>query len=169
MGGVRGIRMRTLKIHLSILVFLVGLVSCKTNPVNDLEGSLLKRCELEGEFAYLHALKKRPKKTKNDETVSAKQDILVVATTTDDRYESLDQDTKLKVLKIIDETDVPMNFLTRAVIYRVYFETACEAEAKGKPIRPFNEINQSDFFSCWDDGNVSESLTKCMRKYVASP
>ena len=65
--GVRGIRMRSLKIHLSILVFLVGLVSCKTNPVNDLEGSLLKRCELEGEFAYLHALKKRPKKPKNDE------------------------------------------------------------------------------------------------------
>jgi hypothetical protein len=161
--------MRSLKLHLYILVFLVGLVSCKTNPVNDLEGSLLKQCELEGEFAYLHALKKRSEKPKNGEPVSAKQDILVVVTTTDDRYESLDQDTKLEVLKIIDETDVPMNFLTRAVIYRVYFETACEAEAKGKPIRPFNEINQSDFFSCWDDGNVSESLTKCMRKYVASP
>ena len=161
--------MRSLKIHLSILVFLVGLVSCKTNPVNDLEGSQLKRCELEGDFAYLHALKKRSKKPKSDESISAKQDIFVVASTTDDRYDSLDQDTKVEILKIIDETDVPMNFLTRAVIYRVYFETACEAEAKGKPIRPFNEINQSDFFSCWDDENVSESLTMCMRKYVASP
>ncbi|ABL99552.1 hypothetical protein SHAM105786_17060 [Shewanella amazonensis] len=160
--------MRSLKIHLSILVFLLSLVSCKTNPVNDLEGSL-KQCELVGEFAYLHALKKRPEKPKKDDPVSAKQDILVVATKTDDRYESLGQDTKLEVLKIIDETDVSMNFLTRAVIYRVYFETACEAEAKGKPIRPFNEIYQSDFFSCWDDGNVSESLTKCMREYVSSP
>jgi hypothetical protein len=158
-----------LKIYLSILVCLVFLVSCQTNPVNDLEDTLLKQCELEGEFAYLHALKKRSIKSKNDEPVSAKQDILVVATTTDDRYEYLDKDTKVEILKIIDETDVPMNFLTRAVIYRVYFETACEAKAKSKPARPFSDINKSDFFTCLDDGDVSESLTRCMRKYVESP
>lgn len=158
-----------MKIYLSILVCLVFLVSCKTNPVNNLADTMQKRCELEGEFAYLHALKKQSKKPRNDEPVSAKQDILVVATTTDDRYESIAQDTKVEILKIIDETDVPLNFLARAVIYRVYFETACEANAKSKPIRPFSEINQSDFFTCWDNKDVSESLKRCMRQYVESP
>jgi len=158
-----------LKIYLSILVCLFCLVSCKTYQANDLEDALLKRCELEGEFAYLYALKKPLKKAKNDEAVSAKKDILVLATTADDQYESIAQDTKLEILKIIDETDISRDFLTKAVIYRVYFETACETNAQGKPIRSINEINQSDFFTCWDDGDVSESLKRCMRQYMESP
>ena len=155
---------------ISALTFSVFLIACKnTQKGNDFEPPSPTLCELESQFAYIETLQK-PFKTEALKERSADEtpDVMVVAVTPDDEFNAIPLATKQEIVRVVTETDLLGDFLTKALISRAYFYYSCNAKLESKQIKPLNELYKSNFSSCMDNNDISDNLELCMKTFVES-